>query len=387
MMSAAWDVVRMNEALSLAEGSIGLSEPNPRVGCIIGNEQGVIFGTGATQAAGSAHAEVMAIRDARARGLSIAGATAWVTLEPCAHHGRTPPCCDALIEAGISRCSVAMKDPNPLVAGAGLGRMRAAGIQVDLMDEPAVLARARELNVGFFSRIERGRPWVRLKAAQSLDGRSALADGRSQWITGDEARADGHRWRKRASAILTGIGTVLADDPRLDVRAVPTVLQPIRIVLDSLLRIPANAALLRPPGEAWIIARPGNPDKAAQLRSSGARVHDDWPSPGMPELAALMTWLADQGVNELHVEAGPRLNGALLEADLVDELLIYQAPILVGPGRPMAELQGLQSLAAARRYEVFELQQLGHDLRVRLSNTVPASGRGAENSEAIHGQP
>jgi len=309
----------LHEALVLAAQAIGLSDPNPRVGCVILAADGRTLGSGHTQAAGQAHAEVMALRDAAARGHDVRGATAVVTLEPCSHHGRTPPCCDALIAAGIARVVAAVEDPNPRVAGQGLARLRAAGLQVELADA-AVAEAARELNIGFFSRMQRARPFVRLKSAISLDGRTALPDGRSQWITGEAARADGHAWRKRAGAVLTGIGTVLADDPRLDVRLVPTALQPIRLVLDPQGRLPAGARILQPPGEARAIG------------------------PGRADLPALLAELGSQGINELHVEAGPTLSGAFLDAGLVDELLIYQAPVLIGEGRPLAALAPLTGL-------------------------------------------
>ena len=212
---------RLHQAQALAEHAVGLSDPNPRVGCVIGLADGTVLGQGWTRQAGGPHAEVVALRDAAAQGGRLRGATAWVTLEPCAHHGRTPPCCDALIDAGVARVVASVADPFPGVAGAGFARLRAAGI--DVLEAGGVFAEVtRELNIGFFSRIERGRPWVRMKLAASLDGRTALPDGRSQWITGEAARRDGHAWRRRAGAVLTGIGTVLADNPRLDVREVPT---------------------------------------------------------------------------------------------------------------------------------------------------------------------
>ncbi|MBV8035694.1 bifunctional diaminohydroxyphosphoribosylaminopyrimidine deaminase/5-amino-6-(5-phosphoribosylamino)uracil reductase RibD [Roseateles sp.] len=331
-------------ALSLAEQAVGLSDPNPRVGCVILAPDGRELGAGHTQVAGQAHAEVMALRDAAARGHDVRGATAVVTLEPCSHHGRTPPCCDALIAAGIANVVCAIEDPNPQVAGQGLSRLQAAGIRVELA-EPAVAAAARELNIGFFSRMQRGRPFVRLKSAISLDGRTALPDGRSQWITGEAARADGHAWRKRAGAVLTGIGTVLADDPRLDVRLVPTARQPLRIVLDPRGRMPADACLLQPPGEARVIG------------------------PGRADLPALLTELGGQGINELHVEAGPTLSGAFLDAGLVDELLVYQAPLLIGEGRPLAALAPLAELGHARRWQLLEATSVGQDLRLRLRPT------------------
>ena len=331
----------VQQALHLAEQAIGLTDPNPRVGCVLLAADGRVLGQGHTQPAGQAHAEVMALRDAAARGESLAGATAVVTLEPCAHHGRTPPCCDALIAAGVGRVVSLLQDPNPQVAGQGLARMRAAGIEVlDAGEEAA--RRSRELNIGFFSRMQRGRPFVRLKSAISLDGRTALPDGRSQWITGEAARTDGHAWRRRAGAVLTGIGTVLADDPRLDVRLVPTARQPLRLVLDPQGRLPATARILQAPGEARVIG------------------------PGRADLPALLAQLGAEGINELHVEAGPTLSAAFLSAGLVDELLIYQAPLLVGPGRPLAELPLLAGLDQAQRWQRVEATPLGDDLRLRF---------------------
>jgi diaminohydroxyphosphoribosylaminopyrimidine deaminase/5-amino-6-(5-phosphoribosylamino)uracil reductase len=351
------------QALALAQQAIGLSEPNPRVGCVLtafGTDE--VIGQGFTQVRGGSHAEVQALADARSRGHSAAGATAYVTLEPCAHQGRTAPCCDTLIAAGISRVVVATQDPNPLVQGAGLARMRAAGIQVDM--GPEAWARdARELNIGFFSRMVRKRPWVRLKVAVSLDGRVALDDGRSQWITSAEARADGHAWRRRAGAVLTGIGTVLADNPRLDVRLVPTQVQPYRVVLDSALRLPEGSRILAAPGRAWILttsALPAAPPLDAdliQLPSDGD---------GRVDLKAALQALAEREINELHVEAGPALNAALLQQDLVDELLVYLAPRLLGPGRPLADLPALAGLEAALDFEWHEVVQVGPDLRLRL---------------------
>lgn len=334
----------LGQALKLAEQAIGLSDPNPRVGCVILSPDGHELGAGHTQAAGQSHAEVMALRDAAARGHDVRGATAVVTLEPCSHHGRTPPCCDALIAAGIARVVVAVTDPNPLVAGQGLARLRAAGIDIELADA-AIAEAARELNIGFFSRMQRGRPFVRLKSAISLDGRTALPDGRSQWITGEAARTDGHAWRKRAGAVLTGIGTVLADDPRLDVRLVPTARQPLRLVLDAQGRMPPGARILQPPGEARVVG------------------------PGRADLPALLAELGAQGINELHVEAGPTLSGAFLDAGLVDELLVYQAPMLIGEGRPLAALAPLADLGQASRWRLLEATPVGQDLRLRLRPT------------------
>jgi diaminohydroxyphosphoribosylaminopyrimidine deaminase/5-amino-6-(5-phosphoribosylamino)uracil reductase len=334
----------LRRALQLAEQAVGLTDPNPRVGCVLLAADGRRLGEGHTQAAGQAHAEVMALRDAAAQGHDVRGATAVVTLEPCSHHGRTPPCCDALIQAGVARVVVAIEDPNPQVAGQGIARLRAAGIEVQPGDAASAEA-SRELNIGFFSRMQRGRPFVRLKSAISLDGRTALPDGRSQWITGEAARTDGHAWRKRAGAMLTGIGTVLADDPRLDVRLVPTAKQPLRLVLDPQGRLPPGARVLQPPGDARAIG------------------------PGRAHLPTLLAELGQQGINELHVEAGPTLSGAFLDAGLVDELLVYQAPMLIGEGRPLAALSPLAQLGDVRRWRLVEATPVGPDLRLRLRPT------------------
>ena len=358
------DRLHMQRALALAESAIGLTEPNPRVGCVIAGEGWTAEGH--TQRAGEAHAEVMALRAAAAQGRATAGATAYVTLEPCAHHGRTPPCCDALIGAGVRRVVVALGDPFPQVAGEGLRRLRAAGIQVDVgLGADA----ARELNIGFLSRVQRGRPFVRMKVAGSLDGRSALDDGRSQWITGAAARADGHRWRRRAGAVLTGVGTVLADDPRLDVREVGTARQPLRVILDSRLRTPPSARILAPPGEVLVVTTDATLPAADALRAAGAHIAtlpaDSTGAASRINGVALLAELAARGINELHVEAGPTLNGALLQSGLVDELLLYLAPMVIGPGRPLAALPPLPALADARRFEFIETVAIGADLRLR----------------------
>lgn len=355
----------MAHALRLAEGAVGLSEPNPRVGCVLVAADGRWLGEGHTQAAGSAHAEVMALRAARLAGADARGATAYVTLEPCAHHGRTPPCCDALIEAGVRRVVVAAGDPNPLVNGQGMARLRAAGIQVD-MAGPAAEHACRELNIGFFSRMERGRPWVRMKVAASLDGRTALPDGSSQWITGEAARHDGHAWRRRAAALLTGSGTVLADDPRLDVRGHAIARQPLRVVLDSGLRTPPSARLFHAEAPLLIITAAAPGDRGTALTARGAEVLAAPGADGRVDLPAVMAELVRRQVNELHVEAGARLNGALLDAGWVDELLLYQAPVLLGEGRPMAHTAPLARLADARRFHLHEAVPVGNDLRLRL---------------------
>jgi diaminohydroxyphosphoribosylaminopyrimidine deaminase/5-amino-6-(5-phosphoribosylamino)uracil reductase len=353
----------MNEALALAARAVGNTEPNPRVGCVIVAADGErVLGRGYTQPAGQAHAEVMALRDAAASGADVRGATAYVTLEPCAHHGRTGPCCDALAAAGIGRVVASLADPNPLVAGQGFARLRAAGIAVET--GPGA-QEARALNIGFFSRMVRGRPWVRMKVAASLDGQTALANGRSQWITGAAARADGHGWRARAGALLTGIGTVLDDDPRLDVRLAPVGKQPPLVVVDSRLQTPPAAALFSVPERpVWIYAAESHPEVQAALEARGAHV-TRLPGPGgKVDLAALLKDLAARGVNELHVEAGFKLNGSLLREGLVDEFLVYLAPKLLGSGRGMVNIGPLQELTQGVPLEFGPIERVGEDLRL-----------------------
>ena len=352
----------MHEALALAHGAIGLSEPNPRVGCVITAADGRVIGRGHTQQAGGPHAEVMALRDLHARGESAHGATAWVTLEPCSHHGRTPPCCDALIGAGIARVAMAIEDPFPLVAGQGIARLRAAGIEVV---EGELAEEARELNIGFFSRIERGRPWVRLKAAVSLDGRSALNNGASQWITGAPARTDGHAFRKRAGAVLTGVGTVLDDDPRLDVRLVETALQPLRVIVDSRLQTPPAARILDAPGRVLIYAVAPDAQRRAVLEARGAQIAlVPGGAGGKVDLTAMLADLATRGVNELHVEAGHKLNGSFVRERLVDEFLVYMAPTLLGAGRELAAFGPLERLQDALALRFVSVTPVGADLRL-----------------------
>lgn len=360
------DATARQSALNAAECAVGLSDPNPRVGCVLISSRGEILATGHTQRAGGPHAEIEALRIAREAGHDPRGATAVVTLEPCSHHGRTPPCCDALAEAGLARVVVAVGDPNPRVAGQGLERLRAAGIEVELVGG-AWGAASRELNIGFFSRMQRGRPWVRMKVAASLDGRTALDDGRSQWITGEAARTDGHAWRRRAGAVLTGIGTVRDDDPRLDVRLVPTARQPLRVVIDSRLEISPAARVLQAPGRVLVYTASDDAARAAALISDTvevARVPAD--AQGKTDLAALLADLARREVNELHVEAGEKLNGSLLRAGLVDELVVYIAPRLLGPGRGIAAIGPLASLADSLDFEFVDVERVGADLRLRL---------------------
>lgn len=357
------DSQRLRQALELAEGSFGLTEPNPRVGCIIGWPNGEIIGSGATQEAGSAHAEVMALRDAQARGLPTRGATVWVTLEPCAHHGRTPPCCEALVQAEVGRVVIGLLDPFPAVNGAGVARLRSAGIQVDVA-EGALAIESACVNPGFLSRVLRGKPWVRLKIAASLDARTALPNGRSQWITGEEARRDGHQFRRRASAVLTGIGTVLADDPRMDVRWFDTPRQPMRVVVDSQFRLPLQSRILAPPGDVCVFGAVNTSQADASL-AGAARLFSRPGSHGQVDLDGMLQSLAELGCNEVHVEAGARLNGALLKGNWVDEVLMYTAPILLGPGHPMADLPEIHQLSDAAQLHFKDFKHIGTDLRIR----------------------
>lgn len=350
-------------AAGLAQRAVGLSDPNPRVGCVIVSPAGEVIGEGATRAAGESHAEVVALRDARSRGHDARGATACVTLEPCCHHGRTPPCTDVLIEAGIARVVVAIRDPNPLVAGRGIERLRAAGITVEMGDADAALA-SRELNIGFFSRMIRRRPWLRMKIAASLDGRTALPDGASQWITGEAARADGHAWRKRAGALLTGVGTVRDDDPRLDVRLVESARQPLRVVVDSRLETPPAARILDAPGEVLIYAAHDDATRRAALEARSASIVFTPGEGGKVDLAAMLDDLAAREINELHVEAGHKLNGSFVRAGLVDELLVYLAPKLLGDGREMAAFGPLASLGDALPLQWHGVEHIGDDLRI-----------------------
>ena len=363
-MLSALDHAMMRRALTLAERGRRLSPPNPAVGCVLVDAAATVLGEGFTQPVGQAHAEVMALRDAAARGHRTQGATAYVTLEPCAHHGRTGPCCDALVAAGVRRVVAALPDPNPRVGGQGLQRLRDAGVEVAL-GPPEVAAAARELNIGFFTRMERGTPWVRLKVASSLDGRTALPDGRSQWITSPAARADAQAWRARACAVLTGIGTVLDDDPLLNVRLPDSPRQPALVVLDSQLRTPAQARLWQVAGRRVCIATAVT-DAARQqpLQARGAQVLALPGDDGRVDLPALLAHLARQEVNELHVEAGAVLNGALMTQGWVDEYLIYQAPRLLGVGRPLAHLPDWQQIDEAMALEFTDTTRIGPDLRL-----------------------
>jgi diaminohydroxyphosphoribosylaminopyrimidine deaminase/5-amino-6-(5-phosphoribosylamino)uracil reductase len=353
------DTDGMALALEWAAKGMYITAPNPRIGCVIVRD-GEVIGAGHTQPAGQAHAEIQALRDAQARGNDVRGATAYVTLEPCSHYGRTPPCSNALVQAGLGRVVAAMGDPNPLVAGRGMAQLEAAGIGVStgLMADAAY-----ELNIGFFHRMRFKKPWVRLKTAASLDGATALDSGESQWITSPEARADGHAWRARASAILTGIGTVKADDPQLNVRGIDTPIQPRRVIVDSRLEIDPGARILQ--GEpCWIVAAQPDADKEALLRGAGHEVILLPNSAGKVDLPALMLELGRREINELHVEAGGKLNASLVREGCVDELLVYLAPSLIGPGQGMFALPPLASLQDKLALRFHGVQQVGPDLRI-----------------------
>lgn len=357
MTFSAADHAAMARALELAARGLTTTSPNPRVGCVVVGAHGVV-GEGWHERAGEPHAEIHALRQAGER---ARGATAYVTLEPCSHFGRTPPCADALIEAGVTRVVVAMVDPNPLVAGRGLERLRAAGV---FTEHGLLEAEARELNIGFVSRMTRGRPWVRLKAAATLDGKTALANGVSQWITGPAARADGHRWRARACAILTGIGTVREDDPQLTVRDVPCSRQPLRILVDAGLEVSPSARILQ--GAPTLIATASaDVQRAAALAECGHEVLRLPNASGKVDLPQLMQALGARGLNEVHVEAGFKLNGSLVREGCVDELLLYLAPMLVGDvAQGLFNLPALVALDGATRLDVRDLRMIGTDLRL-----------------------
>jgi diaminohydroxyphosphoribosylaminopyrimidine deaminase/5-amino-6-(5-phosphoribosylamino)uracil reductase len=362
------DVFFMRQALALAEGALYVPSPNPRVGCVLVRDANVI-GAGATQRVGSHHAEIMALNDMAARGNDASGATMYITLEPCSHHGRTPPCVDAIVAARPARVVFAHFDPNPSVAGRGMRRLREAGIVVDVgicADE------ALAINPGFVSRMTRGLPYVWMKIAASLDGKTGLTNGVSQWITGPEARADGHHWRARSCVVLTGIGTVRADNPKMNVRHVVTPRQPRRAVIDPGFEINDDAAVLSGEG-AVVFTGDQNAEKAARFADRGivvVNVPEDTPAPAGQarrriDMRAMMRWLAEHDTNEVHVEAGSGLNGALLQADCVDELLVYMAPVLLGEGLSMAQLPVLTKLDGVQRFEFTDVTRLGADVRLR----------------------
>ncbi|WP_255592691.1 bifunctional diaminohydroxyphosphoribosylaminopyrimidine deaminase/5-amino-6-(5-phosphoribosylamino)uracil reductase RibD [Bordetella sp. BOR01] len=361
-MTDADDTIWMRRALALARTVTYTTTPNPRVGCVIVRD-GRVLGEGATQPPGGPHAEICALRDAAARGESVRGATLYVTLEPCSHHGRTPPCADAVVAAQPARVVVAMGDPNPQVGGRGLARLRAAGIAVTV---DVCADEALEINAGFVARMSRGTPWAWVKMAASLDGRSALHNGVSQWITGEEARADGHAWRARSCIVLTGMGTVLKDNPLLNVRSVATPRAPRKAVVDGRFDIPEDARLFDGTEVIVFTARP-DAAKAARLAQRNARVV------ALPDgdtervdLPAMMRWLGEHEFNEVHIEAGAGLGGALMSAGCVDELLVYLAPVLLGDAAAMLRLPLIEHLDGARRFEFADTTRFGADLRLRL---------------------
>jgi len=355
----------MAQAMRLARQGIYSTHPNPNVGCVI-VAHGAVVGSGWHQQAGGPHAEIYALREA---GEKARDADVYLTLEPCSHHGRTPPCAEALVDAGVRRVVVAMQDPNPLVAGQGLQRLRAAGIDVEtgLMED-----QARAMNPGFVSRMQRARPWVRVKLASSLDGRSAMASGESKWISGNAARRDVQRLRARSSAIMTGIGTVLADDPSMNVRleaqqlkGVEPVRQPLRVVMDTKLSMPVQAKMLSLPGDILLVTSVQDNDRRQALQQAGAEVVAIDVRQGQLDPEAVLTLLAERDINEVLLECGATLAGAFLAAQLVDELVLYLAPHLMGDSaRGLFHLPGLQQMRDRIALEWLDVRQVGDALRV-----------------------
>lgn len=356
-MFSSVDYANMSEALQLAEKGLYSTTPNPRVGCVIvlGNQ---VVGRGWHECAGKPHAEINALRQA---GPMARNATVYVTLEPCNHYGRTPPCIEALIHAGVAKVIMAMEDPNPLVSGRGKVLLQQSGIEVQtgLME-----IEAKTLNIGFINRMLYKRPWVRIKIATSLDGKTALNNGASQWITGKAARQNGHQWRARSCAVLTGIGTVKADDPQLTVRQIKTRRQPLRVVVDSRLEMPVNAKLLQ--GEGVIIfTATSNKERVAVLHDLGAKVFELPTMSGEVDVVKMMQRLADLEINELLVEAGSKLNGSLVKAGLVDELVIFLAPCLLGDkARDIFNLPELINLKQKSELKIQDLRMVGQDIRI-----------------------
>jgi diaminohydroxyphosphoribosylaminopyrimidine deaminase/5-amino-6-(5-phosphoribosylamino)uracil reductase len=357
MFSAA-DHEYMAQALRLAEKGLYTTTPNPSVGCVIVRD-GKVVGSGWHERAGESHAEIHALTQA---GELAQGATVYVTLEPCSHHGRTPPCAEALVKAGVGRVVVAMVDPNPQVAGEGLAQLQQAGIQTDI---GLLEKEAHQLNIGFVSRMTCGRPWLRLKIAASLDGKTALNNGVSQWITGPDARRDAHRLRARSCAVLTGIGTVLADDPMLNVREVETPRQPLRVVVDSGLRMPPTAKMLLEE-DVLVVTASNDQARAGCLREAGAEVLVLPPLDGRVDLALMLDELGKRGINEITVEAGRGLNGALVRQGLVDEFVIYFAPLLLGDrARGMFDLPELVEMGERLELRIADVGMVGRDVRIR----------------------
>ena len=350
----------MARALQLAQRGLFTTDPNPRVGCVLVKNDEVI-GEGWHQRAGEPHAEINALQVA---GEQAKGATAYITLEPCCHHGRTPPCSDALIGAGVSRVVVAMEDPNPQVAGQGLTQLQQAGIETG---SGVLQAQAEALNPGFIRRMRSGRPYVRGKMAMSLDGRTAMVSGESQWITGADARQDVHRLRARSAAIVTGIGTVLADDPSLTARVDDEVQQPLRVVLDSQLQMPLSAKMLSLPGGTLVLTLSNDEHKAAALRGAGADVEVLAENQGRVDLHAVMDCLARHDINEILVEAGATLCGSFLQAGLFDEIVVYMAPLLMGSdARGLLNLPGVEKMDQATKLEIADVRAVGKDWRMQI---------------------
>ena len=363
-MFSPQDYFFMRQAIEQAKKARFLSDPNPRVGCVIVAND-CIIGEGFTQAHGSHHAEIMALQDAHRRGISTVGACVYVTLEPCNHFGKTPPCADALIKAGIKRVVIGVKDFNPSVSGAGMEKLTASGmtVQIGLMAD-----QIKMINPGFLKRMQTGMPWIRLKIASSQDGITALHNGQSQWITGDAARLDGHRWRAQASVLLTGIGTITNDDPQLNVRGVTTSRQPLKAIIDSHLDIQATAKIFAD-GQAIIFCATTDPQKMDRLLSTHPNLKII-PLPnaaGKVDLPAVFQYLAKHHqANEVHVEAGFKLNGSLIREQCVDEILHYQAPMLLGPGLGLANLNELTQLQDASQWQMLDSTLIGPDQRIRL---------------------
>ncbi len=355
------DSALMARAIALAKKGWFTTDPNPRVGCVLVKD-GRIIAEGWHRRAGGPHAEIAALQQAG----SARGASCYVTLEPCSHHGRTGPCCDALIEAGVSRVVVAMQDPNPLVSGQGIEKMRACGIEV----ETGVLsAEAEALNPGFIKRMRQGLPWIRSKLAMSLDGRTAMASGESQWITSPQSRADVHRFRAESSAVVTGVNTVLADDPLLNPRVDFDFEPPVRVVLDSTLKMPLTARMLHQPGSpVWIFTCSRDKNKRQALTRAGATVFSVDCNNGRVDLPQLFSLLARQQINQVWVEAGATLNGALLQSGLVDEWLFYMAPCVMGDdARGLFHLPGLEKMAQRYHLSFDQVRKIGPDLRLTLT--------------------
>ncbi len=355
------DISYMQRALALAAKAVPNCPPNPAVGCVIVKDRQVI-GEGYTQKTGSAHAEVMALRDAQAKGNSVAGATVYVTLEPCSHYGRTPPCALALIKAGVARVVAALEDPNPLVAGKGLKMLAEAGIEIDC----GVCAKeAREMNIGFLKRMRTGSPYVRTKIAMTLDGNIALSNGESKWITAEESRRDGHVWRSRAGAILTGSGTVRADDPQLNVRLPDVDRQPLKVVLDSDLTLDPDLKIFQG-GKVLLVCARYDIVRAQIFEDMGVEVIELGNGQGKVDLQALVKELGKREINEVHVEAGSRLNGALVQEGLIDEYLLYVAPKFFGEGKRALSLPEYNAIDEAPSLEIVTCELLGADLRLQL---------------------